>query len=293
MPGELTKTQPTGTGVRRRLPRFLRGLFFKGLRVYLVLLLLMMLLENKLIFPAPRYPVGDWEPMGLEFEDVYMTSADGTKLHGWYLDHPEPKAHLLFCHGNGEHVAYTAPGLQYLRDEFDVAVLAFDYRGYGRSEGSPNEPGVLADGQAAHAWLAARAEIDPDQVLLMGRSLGGAVAIDLAATNGARGLIVESSFPSLPDVAARIYWWAPIRLLMRTQLDSAEKIKRYRGPFLQCHGTSDELIPLALAKQLFEVAPAPDKRFVELPGLGHNEWLTPEYSLYLQQFLDELPVLSI
>ena len=127
-------------------------------RIYLVVLLLLFLLENKLIFPAPRFPSGEWEPTWLEYEDVTFASTDGTNLHGWYLDHPEPKAYLLYCHGNGEHVAYVAPLAEQLRATLDVAVFAFDYRGYGRSEGSAHEAGVLADANAAHQWLSRRAE---------------------------------------------------------------------------------------------------------------------------------------
>src|SRR5208283_3409033 len=116
-----------------------------------------------------------------------------------------------------------------------VSVLVFDYRGYGKSEGKPDEPGVLADARAARTWLAQKSGVAENRVVLMGESLGGAVAVDLAA-DGARALILENTFSSMADVAAFHYPWAPVRLLMRTQFNSAAKIRSYRGPVFQSHG---------------------------------------------------------
>lgn len=119
--------------------------------VYLLVILLLMLFENRLIFPAPSYPRGDWEPNGLNQEDIYFTSKDGTQLHGWLLKHREPAVCILFCHGNAEHVADLADLLYKYHHEYHATVFAFDYRGYGRSEGRPDERGVLADGHAAQS----------------------------------------------------------------------------------------------------------------------------------------------
>ena len=128
-----------------------------------------------------RYPAGDWQPAGLAFEDAWFTAKDGTRLHGWYVPHPQPRAVVLFCHGNGGNVALWADVLRILHDRMGVTAMGFDYRGYGRSEGTPSEAGVLADARAARTWLAQRAGIAENQIVLMGRSLGGAVAVDLAA----------------------------------------------------------------------------------------------------------------
>jgi fermentation-respiration switch protein FrsA (DUF1100 family) len=250
----------------------------------LILLLFVMFLENWLIFPAPRFPDGQWQPTDIRVEDVYFTSADGTRLHGWYVDHPRPVAYVLYCHGNGEHLGY----LDWLFAHFHQlgwAVFAFDYRGYGRSEGSADEEGVLADGHAALAWLQQRTNRSASQVVLMGRSIGGAVAIDLAVTHGAQALVVESSFTSLPDVAAKLFWWAPARWLLRTQFDSESKIRRYQGPLLQSHGTADRLVPLSLARRLFAACPSADKQFFEVRGGDHNDLPPPEYYELAQEFL--------
>jgi uncharacterized protein len=257
---------------------------------YLLVLLLLLFLENSLVYPAPKYPSGDWEAPYLSHEDVHFESGDGTKLHGWLVEHPEPRATILYCHGNGDCVGYLGPYLQQIRDNHQVTIFAFDYRGYGRSQGTPSERGILEDGHAAQMWLAERLKMRPSEIVLMGRSLGGAVAIDLAAKNGARGLIVQNTFTSLPDAAAVLYPWAPVRWLMRNRFESLSKISRCSCPLLISHGKEDVLVPYALGRQLFDAAPGP-KRFVDLTG-GHNDEESPEYYEALHDFLITLPSAS-
>jgi fermentation-respiration switch protein FrsA (DUF1100 family) len=255
--------------------------------VFLLVLLVLLLLENTLLYPAPKYPEGDWVASYLPHEDVHFTSADGTKLHGWLVEHPRPRAVLLYLHGNGDCVGYLGPYLQQLSDNHQITIFAFDYRGYGRSEGAPGEQGILEDGHAAQLWLAERLKLNPADIVLMGRSLGGGVAVDLAANNGARGLILQSTFTSLPDAAACLYPWAPVRWLMKNRYDSLSKIGRYPGPVLVSHGTTDDLVPCNLGRKLYEAVPGP-KRFVELAG-GHNDEESPEYYQALDEFLARLP----
>ncbi len=123
---------------------------------------------------------------------------------------------------------------------------------------------------------------------MMGESLGGGVAVDLAAADGARGLILENTFSSLPDVAARHFPWLPVHLLMRTRLNSAEKIPNYHGPLLQVHGDRDQIIPFAIGKKLFDAANEP-KQFVVVPGGDHNDPSTPAYLKALDEFIGKLP----
>lgn len=255
---------------------------------YLGVILLLLWLENYLIYPAPKYPAGDWNADRVGAEDVHFTSADGTKLHGWYWSRPEPRAYLLYCEGNGDCVAYHADYLQRLSEEMNLAIFSFDYRGYGRSEGSPNERGVLMDSAAAHDWLAERAKLPPNRIVLMGRSLGGAAAVDLAAEKGARGLVLQNTFSSLPDVAAPMYWFLPVRLVMKTQYRSAEKIKRYPGPLLQSHGTADSIVPYAIGRRLFDLAPG-EKTWFDVKGGDHNDPEDQEYYRLLDEFIEKLP----
>jgi fermentation-respiration switch protein FrsA (DUF1100 family) len=255
---------------------------------YLGVILVLLWLENYIIYPAPKYPDGDWNADRVAAEDVYFTSSDGTKLHGWYFDRPEPRGHLLYCHGNADCVAHHAGYLKRLSDDLNVSIFSFDYRGYGRSEGSPNERGVLLDSAAAHEWLAKRANVPAGNLVLMGRSLGGAAAVDLAAERGARGLILQNTFSSLPDVAAPRFWFLPVRLVMKTQYRSAEKIKRYPGPLLQSHGTADSIIPYAVGRRLYDAAPG-EKTWFEIKGGDHNDPEDPPYDEALREFIERLP----
>lgn len=255
---------------------------------YLLLLLVLMFLEESLIFFPARYPQGEWNPAGLAFEDAWFEAPDGTRLHGWYVPHDRPGAVVLYACGNAGNLSHRADRLLYLNRRLGVAVMIFDYRGYGRSSGAPNEPGILADARAARSWLARRAQLQERDIVLMGESLGGGVMVDLASQDGARGLVLENTFTSLPDVGAYHYPLLPVRLLMRNRLDSLAKIGAYRGPLLQCHGDADRIVPFVLGRRLFEAANEP-KRFVRLRGHDHNDPLPPEYGSALDEFIASLP----
>jgi len=243
-------------------------------------------LEHRLAFVPLRYPLGDWEPEEIEPEDAWFAAEDGTQLHGWYVEHPQPRAVILFCHGNAGNVTFLASMMDGLRRGHDVSVFAFDYRGYGRSAGRPSEEGLLQDARAARRWLAQRAGVAEDEIVLMGQSLGGAVAIDLA-TDGARGLVLASTFSSFPEVA-QSHVIVPVKSLTTLEFNSLEKIKQYRGPVLISHGDADEIVPFKQGRALYEAAPGP-KSFVRLPRGRHNDDLPREYWETLDQFLGELP----
>jgi uncharacterized protein len=243
--------------------------------------------EGSMVFQPSHYPEGDWQPAGLKFEDAWFASADGTRLHGWYVPHEQARATVLYCHGNGGNVASWADAARLLHDRVGVSVMLFDYRGYGRSEGKPSEAGVLADARAARAWLAKREGIAQNQIVLMGRSMGGGVAVDLAATDGARALVLESTFTSMPDVAQTMFPLLPARLLMQTKFDSVKKIANYHGPLLESHGTADRLIPYSIGCRLFDAANQP-KQFVPIPGGDHNDPQTEAYYQALSRFFDTI-----
>ncbi len=277
----------------RKLKRVIQLIAF----TYIAICIVLMFLENSLVYPAPRYPAESelsesdralWNAKNYGAEEVTFASTDGTQLHGWYWQHSSPRGYLLYCHGNGDCVGYLGDYLSELSVRHRVSVFVFDYRGYGRSQGSPGELGVLQDGAAARDWLAARAAIDPKDIILMGRSLGGAVCVDLAANSGARGLILQNTFTSLPDAGASIYWFLPVRLLMRNQYRSIEKIGRYDGPVLQSHGNKDSIVPFELGQKLFEAAPGP-KRFFTLKGGDHNDPEPEAYADVFEEFLTSLP----
>ena len=272
--------------------QMLRRMAWRGVRVimvaYVTVMVLAMWYENSLIYFPSKYPVGDWEPAGLEFEDAWFAAADGTRLHGWYVPCEKPSAVVLFCHGNGGNLTHRIDLMQAMQNYVGATILAFDYRGYGRSEGSPHEAGVLADARAARAWLAKRAGIAERDIVMMGESLGGAVAVDLAARDGARALILEDAFTSLRDMAAYHYPWLPSRWVMRSNLDSFTQIRNYHGPLLQCHGDADRIVPYQYGQKLFDAANGP-KKFITHAGADHNDPRPMEFYQELKQFLEGLP----
>jgi fermentation-respiration switch protein FrsA (DUF1100 family) len=284
MGGQPGGNAPRGDRLRRRLAR-LGLLLVAG---YLLVVVLMSLLENALIFFPSVYPDGDWEPRGIAIEDAWFETEDGSRLHGWFVPAANPRAVVLFAHGNAGNLTHRVDILDALGRGLGASVLVFDYRGYGRSAGRPTVEGILADARAARRWLARRAGVDESQIVLVGESIGGAVMVDLAARDGARGLVLENTFTSLPDVAAYHYPWLPVRLVMRSQLNSLARIRDYHGPLLQFHGDADRIIPFQLGQKLFEAANEP-KQLVVIPFGDHNDPRTAKFYEELDRFLGELP----
>lgn len=250
-----------------------------------ILSVLAMWFENRLIFFPEKYPRGGWDAvyeaagqrrLDVSVEDCWFTTEDGAKIHAWYISGkpslkppaPRPKPVVLWFHGNAGNIAGWFPDYRSVA-RHGVDVLAVDYRGYGRSEGSPNEEGVYSDAMAAWRYLVEEREVNPSQIIIYGFSLGGAVAVDLASKVGAAGLVVQSSFTSVPDMAASIFPLVP-KAFVRTQMDSAAKIPTVSAPKLFIHSPRDELVPYRLGKKLFEVAGEP-KSFFVVEGAGHND----------------------
>jgi hypothetical protein len=244
--------------------------------------------DDAVVYQPSRYPEGQWNPRDLAFEDSWFTSSDGTRLHGWYCPAREPRAVVLVTHGNAGNLSDRWWKMRMLQQQVGVASMIFDYRGYGRSDGAPTEAGVLADARAARKWLAERTGVAERDIVLLGESLGGGVAVDLAARDGARALVLESTFTSLPDLAASKLPYTPVRYVMRNRLDSLAKIGDYRGPLLIAHGEDDPLIPIDHARQLFRASASKPKYLLTIPGAGHNWAPTAEYVGKLCEFIDGL-----
>jgi uncharacterized protein len=280
----MTRPAPSSTG-------FFRSIGMRIMRIvvlfYLVVILMLLFLENRLIFYPRREPLTTWSPPVAAGKSIEFASEDGTRLSGWYLPRDNPRATILFACGNGGNMSYWSDTFAKLNGEFRCAVFGFDYRGYGRSEGSPNELGVLADARAARRKLAELAGIPENRVVLMGRSLGGGVQCDLAR-DGCRALVLESTFTSLPDVGARIYPFLPVRYVMRSRFNSLDKIRDYHGPLFISHGDRDELIPMDFGRRLFEAAAGRRKEFFVVPRGGHNDPQPHAYYEALATFLDSV-----
>ncbi|MHC4878646.1 MAG: alpha/beta fold hydrolase [Planctomycetota bacterium] len=226
-------------------------------------------LDELFLFRPARHPHGNWQPAELEYEDVYIEAPDGVNLHAWYCPVEKPVATVVFFHGNAGNIGTRVNRLMRIQRELQCTTLMVDYRGYGRSEGVPTIKGVLSDAHVASSYLAERTGVDESELVVWGRSLGGAVATEIAARTQPRLLIVESTFSSLRNVAGTHFpglsW-----LVGRNRLNSAERIRSFNGHLLLSHGTEDSIVPYDSGRQLFESATGP-KQFVEFEGLGHND----------------------
>lgn len=254
------------------------------------LLVLIRVFENRFIFYPFKYPEGTWHPewFDLKLQDCYFETADNIRLHAWLLRQDDAVATLLWCHGNAGNITDRLDNLQRLA-KLPVNVFLFDYRGYGKSEGEPTEMGVYRDAQAAYDFLAARNDIDKSKIIIFGRSLGGAVAVDLATRRSCAGLILESTFSSGRDMARRMFPFLPVQLVVRSQFNSIDKIQQLHIPKLFMHGTADSIVPFALGRRLFEAAPEP-KTFHALKGAGHNDTyiVANDYWSVLEAFIQSV-----
>ncbi|WP_067849264.1 alpha/beta hydrolase [Nocardia lijiangensis] len=223
---------------------------------------------NALTYLPDRQILQTPAAVGLDYIDLAPRTEDGETLHAWWLPARRPIGHVLFAHGNagnlGDRVAIFA---LLVAAGFDV--LAFDYRGYGRSTGRPSEHGTYLDARAAREALLARPGVDPDRVLYLGKSLGGGVLLELAEAHPPAGLVLMSTFTGLRDAAGAIYPFLP-RPLIPDAYPSLRRIGNLAAPVLIMHGDRDELLPLRNAERLYAAASEP-KRLVVVPGAGHND----------------------
>lgn len=248
------------------------------LYILLAVVLLYVVLTAYVFFMQPRmiyYPdmpgrAVDITPeaVRLDYEDITLSTQDGETLHGWFVPHPSAQATLLFCHGNAGNISHRLESIR-LFHELGLNVLIFDYRGYGLSSGTTTEQGTYRDVDAAWNHLVEERGIPPESIILFGRSLGAAVIADLAARTRPGAVILESAFSSVPDMAARIYPWLPVRWLASYRYDNADKIRKIAAPVLVIHSRGDEIIPFEQGERLFALANEP-KQMLELEG-GHND----------------------
>jgi fermentation-respiration switch protein FrsA (DUF1100 family) len=217
--------------------------------------------------------------IGLGFEPVSLATRDGEQLDAWFIPADPMRGVVLFCHGNAGNISHRLDSIR-LFHGLGLSVLIFDYRGYGRSSGKPTEKGTYRDADAAWDYLVKQRGIAPGQIILFGRSLGAAIAADLATRQRAAAVILESAFTSVPDVAAGFYPWLPVRWLSRYQYDTGKKLADIHGPVLIVHSRDDEIIPYANGERLFEVANEP-KQFLPLRG-GHNDGFMVSGKDYIQ-----------
>lgn len=253
----------------------------------LLAVLLLRLFEDRLIF-FPDLFSEDVDPAraGVPVEDVFFTTSDGVRLHGWFSSAEGATHIILYFHGNAGNLAGRIDNIGFLR-RLPANVLAVDYRGYGKSQGRPTETGVYRDAEAAYDYLVKERGVRPDRIVVLGQSLGSAVAVDLAAKRPVAGVILEAGFPSARRVAEEAIWIPGLGYLLRSKFDSARKLKSIRVPVLVAHCRQDPVIPFKLGEELFAAANKP-KQFMAYTGGCHEPLYAadPEdYATKLRAFL--------
>lgn len=225
-------------------------------------------LEGAMLYFPSRELAAHPGAYGLPWEKVALTAADGVRLSAWYLPGPRPDAPTLLClHGNGGSLSDRVEKMRIFRDA-GAAQLWVEWRGYGESRGRPSEAGLYRDARAGRAWLASAKGATAEKLFLYGESLGCGPAVELAVEAAPAGLIVDSGFTSVPDMAALVLPWLP-RALIATRFDNLAKLPRVRAPILFLHSREDDVVPFAMARRNFAAAREP-KRLVELRGT-HND----------------------
>jgi fermentation-respiration switch protein FrsA (DUF1100 family) len=257
--------------------------------VYAAIVLLLFFMQSRLLYypDIGRDVLVTPRAVGLDFEEVWLDVEPGVKVHGWYVPRPQAKGVALIVHGNAGSIGSRVDWLR-MFNELGYAAFVFDYRGYGRSSGTPTELGTYADAQAAWDHLLKARGWHPGNVIILGESLGGAIAASVAARHAARALVLQSAFTSVPDVAAKIYPIFPVRWISRFNYDTRAFLQSVDGPVFVAHSRADELIPFTHGQALYAAA-RPPKRFLELSG-GHNDafiFMRREWTEALAAFLDE------
>src|SRR5689334_10074203 len=258
---------------------------------YCAVLALVFFFQSRLVFypEIGREATITPQTYGLKFESVNLPTADGETLHAWWVPAEDARGTALFFHGNAGNISHRLDYLQML-NRMHFSTFIVDYRGYGRSTGKPSVEGTYRDAEAAWDYLRGARSVKPADLVIVGESLGGAIASWLAVRVPPRALVLVSTFTSATDLGAQIYWFLPVRLLSRLDYDSARNLREIRVPIFIAHSRDDDVIPFSHGRKLYELAAEP-KVFLEMQG-GHNEGFVfsrPEWSAQLAAFLDRYP----
>ena len=227
-------------------------------------------LDQLLVYHPDLWEDRDWARISrLPLEDVWFHAEDGTRLFGWYVEASGTPAVLLWCHGNAGNIINRLDNLRELY-HLGLSVFLFDYRGYGRSQGRPSEDGLYQDALGAYQYVTRTRHVRPERIVLFGRSLGAAVAGEVASQRSVSGLILESSFPTVEALAKFHYFGLPVHWLVGARFNLVDRLRQISVPILVIHGDRDETVPIQLGRQVFEAAKNP-KSFYLVPGADHND----------------------
>jgi len=254
---------------------------------YILMLVIVYCMQKYMLYFPEKEIVMTPGDINLPYEEITFKTKDGIAIAAWFVPAENEKGVLLFCHGNAGNISHRLDSIK-IFNSLSLSVLIFDYRGYGRSEGKPDEEGTYLDAQAAWDYLVQAKEKVPEKIMIFGRSLGGAVAAELALRANPAGLIVESSFSSIPDLGKKLYPWLPVKMLSKYHYATVDKVNLVKCPKLIIHSPQDEIIPYTHGQAIFKKAAFP-KKFLEISG-GHNEGFLVSGQVYqggLKEFMDK------
>ncbi|BBM85398.1 alpha/beta hydrolase [Candidatus Uabimicrobium amorphum] len=221
-----------------------------------------------LIYYNQRYPIGDWNTEGIKgLEEHTIRVGNKVTLHGWYFPGQADKEFLLFLHGNAGNIT-TRKARAKLFQLMGYSVFLFDYRGYGKSTGSPSEKGIYKDVSAVFKYV--QSNMKPKKLVLFGESIGAAFSIYLATKQPVHALILEAPFMSIHDMSSVLFGFRLPKFLLSSKLPSIERIRNISYPTMVIHGTVDKVIPFSHGKKVYEASPASHKSFIRVEGAGHN-----------------------
>lgn len=225
--------------------------------------------------------------VGLSYEEIYFETSDSKRLNGWFIPNDKAKFTVIFCHGNAGNISHRIEKILLLH-RLGLNIFIFDYRGYGKSQGSPCELGLYKDAIAAYGYLTKEREVSEDNIILYGESIGGVVAIELAHKTKARALITEETFTSIKDMTKIAYPFLP-HFIFSSRFNGISKIREVKCPKLFIHSIDDEIVPFYLGEKLFNAAKSP-KKFLRIRGSHNTAFLDSEeqFTEGIKSFLDDL-----
>jgi fermentation-respiration switch protein FrsA (DUF1100 family) len=235
---------------------------------YLLILFVVYFKQDSMLYFPEKEIWQTPKDINLEYNEINFRTKDGVKIAGWYIPADNEKGVLLFCHGNAGNISHRLDSIE-IFNILNLSVLIFDYRGYGKSAGKPSENGTYLDAEAAWDYLVNVKQKSPQNIIIFGRSLGGAIAAEIAMRKNPAALIIESCFTSVPELGKKFYPWLPIKLISKFKYSTIDKMGSINCPKLIIHSHEDEIIPFGHGKALYENAFQP-KEFLEIKG-GHNE----------------------
>jgi fermentation-respiration switch protein FrsA (DUF1100 family) len=236
--------------------------------VYLLLIVYVYAKQGAMLYYPEKEIEATPRDIGLDYQELTLHTKDGTNIYAWYVPAEHARGFVLVCHGNAGNISHRLDSIGIFHG-LGLGVLIFDYRGYGKSQGSPNEEGTYRDAEAAYDYLVNVLHVNPERIVIFGRSLGSAVAAELAIRKPAGALIMESGFTSVQDLGKEFFPHLPVGLLSRFRYDSINKVGRIALPKLFIHSPGDEIVPYEQGVRLFEKASGP-KEFLKITG-GHND----------------------